>query len=169
MSNLATSQANDPAAQAALLARQMDASFDWRRLNALRDRWPHRLIVKGLMRPDDVAEAFSIGVDAVVLSNHGGRQLDDALSPLEVLTQIEGAQGDLLIDGGIRRGSDVVKALALGAQGVLLGRAPLYGLAVGGEDGAFDVLQMLKAEIESTMAHLGAPTISDLTRDLVLM
>lgn len=167
MANLVTAQATDPAAQAALLARQMDASFGWRRLEALRDRWPHRLIVKGLMRPDDVTRCFSIGVDGVVLSNHGGRQLDDAASPLEVLDRIREPNGDVLIDGGVRRGSDVVKALALGAKGVLLGRAPLYGLAVGGEEGAFAVLEMLKAEIDLTLAQLGVPAIADLNRDLV--
>lgn len=168
MANLASSQASDPAAQAALLSRQMDAGFDWRRLRQLRERWPHRLVVKGLMRSDDVGGCFDLGVDAVVLSNHGGRQIDDAVSSLEVLEGLPGGRGEVLVDGGARRGSDIVKAVALGASAVLLGRAPLYGLAAGGEEGAFDVLGILKAEVESTMAHLGASSIGELDRELIV-
>ena len=117
LENLASATAIDTQAQAALLKRQMDTSFDFEALKALRDRWPRTLVVKGLLAPSDVERCFALGVDGVVLSNHGGRQLDHAPAPMAVLPDImKTAPGALLIDSGFRRGSDVVKAIASGAR-----------------------------------------------------
>jgi len=116
--------------------------------------------VKGILEPSDALAAFSHGVDGVVVSNHGGRQLEGAPSALERLPAIVDAVGDrisVFIDGGVRRGSDIAKAVALGARAVLLGRAPLYGLAVSGPRGAAEVLAILHAEFETTLRLLGVP------------
>ncbi len=152
--------------KAALLKRQMDASFDWQALRRLRDRWPHRLLVKGILAPDDALACLEIGVDGVILSNHGARQLDDAIAPIDVLAATRHAceaRGTLLMDGGIRRGADVVKALALGADAVMLGRATLYGLAAAGEAGATHVIEILKDEIDRTLAMLGCRSVAELS------
>lgn len=146
---------SDPNTQAALLSRQMDASFTWDDLKRLRDRWPRRLLVKGVLHPDDAARAVSLGVDAVVLSNHGGRQLDAAPAPISVLPQFSTLSAPIILDSGIRRGSDVVKALSSGARAVMVGRAMLYGLAVGGEEGVIDIIRLLQNEIGRTLALTG--------------
>lgn len=154
LANLASVDAADAESQAALLSRQMDASYDWSALARLRDAWPHRLLIKGVLHPDDARDAFALGVDGVILSNHGGRQLDGAATALDVLPRVvEVAQGrPVLVDGGVRRGVDVLKALALGARGVLLGRAVQYGLAAGGEAGATRALALLRQELDRAMA-----------------
>ncbi|MEK6424869.1 MAG: alpha-hydroxy-acid oxidizing protein [Burkholderia gladioli] len=155
--------------KAALLKRQMDASFNWDDLRRLRDRWPHRLLVKGILAADDARACLALGADGVILSNHGARQLDDAIAPIDVLAatrracEAGEAHGALLIDSGIRRGTDVVKALALGADAVLLGRATLYGLAVAGEAGASRVIAILKDEIDRTLAMLGCRSVAELS------
>lgn len=165
MANLSSHEAMSPAAQAALMSRQMDASFDWDDLKRLRDRWPRTLIVKGLLDPRDAARCFDLGVDGVILSNHGARQLDDAPSPLDVLqnTVVRAGTGHVMVDSGFRRGSDVVKALALGASLVLLGRAVLYGLAACGRTGVDDVIGMIKAEMDCTLAQIGCASVMDLS------
>lgn len=165
MANLASASALSPAGQAALMSRQMDASFGWDDLKRLRDRWPRTLIVKGLLDPEDAARCFELGADGVILSNHGGRQLDGALAPLDVLqdTVTRVGSGCIMADSGFRRGSDVVKALALGARLVLLGRAVLYGLAARGRPGVDDVLRMMKTEIDGTLAQIGCASARDLT------
>lgn len=165
MANLSSPEAMSPAAQAALMSRQMDASFGWDDLKRLRDRWPRTLIVKGLLDPGDAARCFELGVDGVILSNHGARQLDGAPSPLDVLqdTVARAGSGCVMADSGFRRGSDVVKALALGGQLVLLGRAVLYGLAARGRPGVDDVLGMMKAEIDCTLAQIGCASVTELT------
>lgn len=155
--------------KAALLKRQMDASFNWQDLRRLRDRWPHRLLVKGILAADDARACLELGADGVILSNHGARQLDDAIAPIDVLAATRracdagDARGTLLMDSGIRRGADVVKALALGADAVLLGRATLYGLAVAGEAGASRVIAILKDEIDRTLAMLGCRSVAELS------
>lgn len=166
MANLKGAQALSPAAQAALMNRQMDTSYGWDDLKRLRDRWPRTLIVKGLLDPADAARCAEIGADGVILSNHGGRQLDGALSPLEVLAETADRvkSAAVMVDSGFRRGSDVVKALALGARLVLLGRAVLYGLAADGRDGVDDVLRMLTSEIDGTLAQLGCRSVQELAR-----
>lgn len=160
MANLATDTVTDPNTQAALLSRKMDASFDWDDLKRLRDRWPRRLLVKGLLHPDDAERAVALGVDAVVVSNHGGRQLDIAPAPIDVLPRFSVVNAPIIIDSGIRRGSDIVKAISLGASAVMIGRAALFGLAVGGEQGVVEVIELLRREIDRTQALLG-------TRELV--
>lgn len=169
MANLATSEVSSPAAQAALLGRQMDASFDWDDLRRLRDRWPRKLIVKGILDPAEAERCFALGVDGVILSNHGGRQFDGAPSPIEVLGDAVArcGTGCVMVDSGFRRGSDVVKAVALGARLVLLGRATLYGLAAAGRRGVDDVLSMMKAEIDCTLAQIGCASIEGLAPDYV--
>lgn len=169
MGNLEALAAADPVARATLLSRAMDASFGWDDLKRLRDRWPRRLIVKGLLDPEDVARAEAAGVDAVVLSNHGGRQLDGAPAPVAMLPAARARSTlPLVVDSGIRRGSDVVKALALGASAVMLGRAVLYGLAAGGEDGAFTAITLLRAELDRTLALAGRASLADLSPSMVL-
>jgi (S)-mandelate dehydrogenase len=163
LENLSSASAVDTEAQAALLKRQMDTSFDFEALKALRDRWPRTLVVKGLLASADVQRCFALGVDAVVLSNHGGRQLDHAPAPIAVLPEIKDrAPGALMIDSGIRRGSDVVKAIASGAKAVMLGRSLLYGLSAAGEAGVSEVIRIFIDEIDRTMALIGCSDISKL-------
>jgi 4-hydroxymandelate oxidase len=128
------------------------------------------LVVKGLVRPDDARRAVDHGAAGVVVSNHGGRQLDTAIPSLRALPDIAAAVGDrilVMMDGGIRRGTDILKALALGARAVMVGRPVLWGLAVDGEAGARRVLELLLAELDLAMALAGAPRIADITRDLI--
>ena len=166
--NIASAQATDVNSQGALLARQMDASFSWDDLKRLRDRWPHRLLVKGVMNAEDARRIIDCGADGVILSNHGGRQLDGACSPIEVLPDVAATiNKPILIDSGFRRGVDIVKALALGASAVQLGRTTLYGLGARGEDGAFEVLSLIKTEIDRVLALMGCASILDLSRQYV--
>jgi (S)-mandelate dehydrogenase len=144
--------------QAAVMSRQMDMSLQWADIAWVRKHWRGPVIVKGLLGSDDSRRALQHGVDGVVVSNHGGRQLASAPSPLERLPEIVDAVGDrmhVFIDGGVRRGSDIAKALALGAKAVLLGRAPLYGMAARGPQGAAEVLALLRREFETTLRLLG--------------
>ena len=134
-------------------------------IRELRKRWPRTLMVKGILRPADAAHAVECGADAVIVSNHGGRGLDTAIATIDALPGIIDAVGDratVLMDSGIRRGSDIVKALSLGAKAVLSGRPCLYGLAVGGKAGAAQVLDMLHHELLTTMGQIGCPTIDKL-------
>ena len=168
LANFASDQVEDTELQAALMSRQMDASFSFADLKWLRDLWPHKLLVKGLSRPEDAARCMELGADGVILSNHGGRQLDSAISPMETLAStVSRVSGPVLVDSGIRRGSDVVKALALGAKAVLLGRATLYGLAAAGPKGVEAVLEIFMDEIDRTLAQLGCPSVSKLSSDYI--
>lgn len=154
--------------QAALMARRMDASFDWEALARLRDGWRGRLVVKGIMRLDDARRCIELGADGVVLSNHGGRQLDDVDAPIDLL--LDGPPdigGALFVDSGIREGADAAKALALDADAVMLGRAVLYGLAAAGEAGALEVIDLFKQDLVRTLTLLGCPSLRALSRDLV--
>ena len=162
MANLAADGATSLEAQTALLRRQMDASFDWDALARLRDRWPRRLLVKGVLDSDDVARCFTLGVDGVIVSNHGGRQIDSFRAPIEALPGLVG-RGPVLMDGGLRRGADIVKAIAAGAEAVLLGRSVLYGLAADGEAGAALAIRILKDEIDRTLALIGCASVDELT------
>jgi (S)-mandelate dehydrogenase len=148
------------------LTAQSNAGLDWDAIARLRDRWNKKLVLKGLIAVDDAEQAARLGADAIVLSNHGGRQLDGEIAPLDALPAVVAAVGsklEVMIDGGFRRGTDIVKALALGARAVLLGRAPLYGLAAGGPAGAARALDLLASEIDRTMALLGARSVSELS------
>jgi len=144
---------------------QMNRRLSWDTVARIRDRWPRRLIVKGVLTVEDVVKAAELGVDAVALSSHGGRQLDWAVAPLDVLPEARRAVGDrlaLLVDGGIRRGSDVLKAMALGADAALVGRAVLYGVAAAGRPGATRALAILRQEIDRGLALLGCPSVREL-------
>jgi (S)-mandelate dehydrogenase len=150
---------------------QMDRALSWRTVARIRERWPRKLVIKGLLSVEDVVHAADAGADAVVISNHGGRQLDWAVSPLDLLRTAREAVGDriaILVDGGIRRGSDVIKAVALGADAVLVGRAALYGVAAAGEPGVNRVLDILREEIDRDLGLLGANSVAAVTPDLLL-
>jgi len=139
-------------------------SLNWDDLRELRRMWPHRLLVKGILHPQDAVLAADCGADGVVVSNHGGRNLDGAVSPIEVLPEVVDAVGKrvaVLVDSGFRRGSDVVKALALGAHAVMIGRATLYGIAAGGEPGARRALAIFREETDRVMALLGCRSVAD--------
>jgi (S)-mandelate dehydrogenase len=147
------------------LGRQHNAALNWDDVAWLRDLWPRTLIIKGVNSVEDATLAARYGADGVVLSNHGGRQLDGAVSPMEVLPEVAAAlKGRLtiMLDGGFRRGSDIVKALLLGADAVLLGRAGLYGLGAGGGPGADRAIEILKTEIDRVIGLLGTDSIAGL-------
>lgn len=142
-------------------------SVSWDDLKELRKQWKGRLLVKGILHPDDADKAIAAGADGIIVSNHGGRMLDHAIAPIDALTPIvDKVDGrvPVLIDSGFTRGSDIVKALALGAATVLVGRAPLYGVAVGGRAGAERVIALLSDETKRVMGLIGAPRIEDLGR-----
>ena len=149
----------------------LNDSLTWDDLRELRKLWPHRLMAKGIMTAADAVLAADCGVDGVIISNHGGRVLDSAVAPIEVLSEVVAAVGQrttVIVDSGFRRGSDIVKALALGAKLVLIGRATLYGIAVGGEAGAVRAITLLAEEIERTLALIGCRTIAELTAGHVI-
>jgi (S)-mandelate dehydrogenase len=155
---------------ASTVGKGYDASFDWDRLRQVRDRWPGRLIVKGVSRGDDAARLIELGCDAIVVSNHGGRQLDGARATLRALPEVVSAVSGRVpvwLDGGVRRGGDVAKALALGAHGVLLGRATLYGAISAGEAGAQRALDILREELQRTLQLCGVSSVNELNSDLL--
>lgn len=160
----------DDPSDVAKIVGLLDASTVWKDVAWLRDLWPGKLIVKGITEADDVEEAVRIGVDAVSVSNHGGNQLDEACSAISCLPAVaEAARGRLtvLLDGGIRSGQDVLKALALGADACLLGRVHLYGLAAAGEAGVEKALAIVRRELEVSAGMTGLARISDVSRDVV--
>ena len=140
-------------------------SMSWEDLKELRKIWPRKLIVKGIQHPEDAKLAIHYGADAIVVSNHGGRVLDSSPATIDILPRIVehvNQQATILIDGGFRRGSDIIKALALGADAVLLGRAPLYGTASAGQTGAERVLGLYKNEIDRVLGLIGCQDVNDL-------
>jgi len=145
----------------------LEPGLQWEYVTELRDRWDVPIVVKGLVTAEDALLACQHGAAAVVVSNHGGRQLDGAIASLEALPEIVEAVGDraeVYLDGGVRRGSDVVMALALGARAVLVGRPALYGLAFGGAKGVQQVLEILRDEVENALALLGCRSPGEVTR-----
>lgn len=151
--------------QAAFLAGQIDSSLTWSDLDWIRARWSGKVVVKGVMTPGDAAQAAECGASAIIVSNHGGRQLDGTISTIKALPAIAQAVGDrteVLLDGGIRRGGDVIKAISLGASGCLLGRAYVHPLVAGGEAGLSAWLAALKAEMITTLALMGLTSIAEL-------
>ena len=152
------------------VGREMDAGLDWEYIKRLRDEFPGKLLLKGVERPDDAERAVRVGCDGVVVSNHGGRQLDGAAATLDALPQVSRAVGSkltVLLDGGVRRGVDILKARALGAQAVLTGRATLFGAMAGGEPGARRALEILSTELVRAMQLCGVPTVDQIGPDLV--
>ena len=145
----------------------LNDSLTWDDVRVLRKLWPHTLMVKGILHPQDAVLAADCGADAVIVSNHGGRVLDSSRAPIEVLPEVVEAVGKritVIVDSGFRRGSDVVKALALGANAVLIGRAPLYGTAVAGEAGAARAIEIYRDEIDRVLALIGCPSVADQPR-----
>jgi isopentenyl diphosphate isomerase/L-lactate dehydrogenase-like FMN-dependent dehydrogenase len=140
-------------------------NLDWDEVAALRDRWNGKFVIKGVMRPDDAGRALALGADGVVVSNHGGRGLDCAAATIDALPGVVAAVGGkmaIFVDGGVLRGSDVVKAIALGADAVLIGRAICYGLAAGGEAGAGRALDLLASEVRRTMGLAGCRNVAEI-------
>jgi isopentenyl diphosphate isomerase/L-lactate dehydrogenase-like FMN-dependent dehydrogenase len=149
------------------LGRIVDASIGWRDLEWLREMCPLPLLLKGVLTGEDATLAVEHGVDGIVVSNHGGRQLDGVAASLDALPEVldaAGGRAEILLDGGVRRGTDVLKALALGAKAVLAGRATVWGLAVGGEQGVARVLRLLQAEIALGLTLLGCSNPAEVTR-----
>jgi len=151
--------------QAGNLARQIDASLNWADVDWLRRRWPGKLVLKGILEPEDATRAVAAGADAIVVSNHGGRQLDGASSTIMALPAVvEAVAGriDVLVDGGIRHGSHIAIALALGAAGISIGRPYAWGLAAGGEAGVATAISLLGAELSATLALMGIASVDAL-------
>jgi (S)-mandelate dehydrogenase len=144
-------------------------SLNWDDIRIFRDKWPGLLMLKGINRVDDALKAVSYGVDGIIVSNHGGRNMDSAAATLDMLPDIAEAVGDkatVILDSGVRRGSDIVKALALGAKCVLTGRATLYGTAVGGEAGASKAVGFIQTEMDKTMAYTGCNRVDEISTDI---
>ncbi|HKA82929.1 MAG TPA: alpha-hydroxy acid oxidase [Acidimicrobiales bacterium] len=149
---------------------QFDPGLSWRDVEWMRSEWHGPLVVKGIQTVDDARLAAQAGVEAIALSNHGGRQLDSAPAPLDLVAPVADAVGaglEIICDGGVRRGSDIVKAVALGARACMAGRAYLYGLGAAGERGVDHVLGLLDADVRRTMALVGASGVAELGRALV--
>ncbi len=153
-----------------LMIEQLDPDVGWGDVERLRGQWRGPLVIKGLLHPEEAREARARGADAVVVSNHGGRQLDGAVPSIAALPGIVDAVGDsmpVLVDGGFRRGIDVIKALALGARGVLIGRPHLWGVACAGEEGVYWVLELFRREIDRAMALGGWDDLSKIDRGVI--
>jgi len=150
-----------------LMAEQLDPSVGWSDVEWLRGQWRGPLLIKGLLHPDEARQARKLGADAVIVSNHGGRQLDGVVASLDALPEVVKAvdgRAEVYLDGGVRRGTDVVTALGLGATATLVGRPLLYGLALDGENGVARVLEILRAEVENALALLGCRSPAEVTR-----
>jgi isopentenyl diphosphate isomerase/L-lactate dehydrogenase-like FMN-dependent dehydrogenase len=156
----------DPAAHAVM---RRD-SLSWDDIKIFRKMWPGILMVKGINRPDDALRAVEHGCDGIIASNHGGRNMDSAVASIDALPEIAeavGGKATVLLDSGVRRGSDIAKALALGAKAVLTGRATLYGTSVGGEAGAAKAISVLRKELDNTMVYCGCNSVDEITPDIL--
>ena len=164
-------EASDIKTLAGRMQSLLDPAMSWKDVDELRKAWKGPLIIKGLLHPDDAREAVNRGVDGLIVSNHGGRQLDDAISEIAALSPIvKAVDGKIpvMVDGGFRRGSDIVKALALGAKLCLIGRPHLWGVSVAGEAGVSHVINIYRQEMTRTMGLLGANTIADIRPDMII-
>ena len=151
---------------------QFDPQLDWKKVQRIRDQWGGKVILKGILDADDARMAVDAGADAIVVSNHGGRQLDGALSSIRMLPQIVKAVGDrteVHLDSGIRSGQDVLKALAMGAKGTFIGRSYLYGLGAMGQAGVSKALEIIQKELDISMALCGVQKATDLSREQLLV
>ena len=163
--------ARGTAALSEWMGSQLDNSLTWKDIAWLRDRWPGKLVLKGVLDPADAREAVATGVDGLIVSNHGGRQLDSAPSTIAALPRIVEAvagRSEVLLDGGIHCGQSVLKALALGARGCLIGRAYLYGLAALGERGVSLALEILRDELKVSMALAGTAEVRTVGRHILV-
>ncbi len=163
---------SDASSLGAWTAEQFDPSLDWTKVEKLMEQWDGKVILKGILDAEDAKMAAKLGADAIVVSNHGGRQLDGALSSIRVLPEIMDAVGgdvEVHLDSGIRSGQDVLKALALGAKGTYVGRAYIYGLGAMGQKGVRTSLEVIQKELDTTMALCGERKVSDLGRHNLLV
>ncbi|HXW74237.1 MAG TPA: alpha-hydroxy acid oxidase [Steroidobacteraceae bacterium] len=154
-----------PIGASTVIPRLFDATISWDDLAWIRELWRGKLLIKGVLAVADAERAAALGVDGIVVSNHGGRQLDSCVAPIDVLPEIARAVGTrlaIIVDSGFRRGTDIVKALALGAQAVMVGRATLYGLIAGGQPGVERALAILTSEIDRVLGQLGCNSVADL-------
>ena len=162
----------DPSSLSTWTAEAFDESLDWDRIREFRKMWDGPLIIKGIIDPRDALEALNVGADAISVYNHGGRQLDGALSSIRALPAIMDAVGDKIevhLDSGIRSGQDVLKALALGAKGTYIGRAYVYGLGAMGEAGVTKALELIHKELEVSMALCGRTDVTKVDRDILMI
>ena len=165
------SDVSDMTSLSAWTAQQFDPALSWDDVAWIKERWGGKLIIKGIMDPEDARLAVRSGADALIVSNHGGRQLDGALSSIAALPAIVDAVGgqiEIHLDSGIRSGQDVIKALALGAHGVYIGRAFLYGLGAMGEAGVTKCLEIIRTELDLTMAFCGLRDIRDVSKEILI-
>jgi L-lactate dehydrogenase (cytochrome) len=156
---------------AAWIAQQFDPALSWKDVDWIKNIWPGKLILKGILDVEDAKTAVSLGADAIVVSNHGGRQLDGAPSSISMLPRVADAVGseiEVLFDGGIRTGADIMRALALGARACLIGRAYIYGLGAGGQAGVAKAIDILKKELDVAMALTGTNRVSDIGREVIV-
>ncbi|GAB4387515.1 alpha-hydroxy acid oxidase [Albidovulum sp.] len=163
---------SDPASLSAWTAEKFDPALNWDKIRKLMDMWGGKVILKGILDPADAEKAVAAGADAIVVSNHGGRQLDGALSSIRVLPHVVAAVGDrteVWMDGGVRSGQDVLKAVGLGARGVMIGRAFVYGLGAMGEAGVTRALELIQRELDTTMALCGETRLADVGRHNLLL
>ena len=163
---------SDPSSLSAWTAEKFDPALNWDKIRKLMDMWGGKVILKGILDPEDAARAADIGADAIVVSNHGGRQLDGALSSIRMLPEIASAVGgrtEVWMDGGIRSGQDVPKARALGATGTMIGRAFVYGLGAMGEKGVTTALEVIRKELDTSMALCGERDIARVGRHNLLL
>ncbi|OAN70646.1 alpha-hydroxy-acid oxidizing enzyme [Jannaschia sp. EhC01] len=162
----------DPGSLSSWTAEAFDPSLNWERIKEFRSWWDGPVILKGILDADDAKEAINVGADAIVVSNHGGRQLDGALSSIRMLPTIMDAVGDKIevhLDSGIRSGQDVLKALAMGATGTMIGRAYVYGLGARGQQGVTDALEVIQKELSTSMGLCGERDVANLSRDNLLI
>ena len=165
------SDVSDMTSLSAWTAQQFDPALSWNDVAWIKERWGGKLIIKGVMDPEDARLAVRSGADALIVSNHGGRQLDGALSSIAALPAIVDAVGseiEIHLDSGIRSGQDVIKALALGAHGVYIGRAFLYGLGAMGEEGVTKCLEIIRNELDLTMAFCGLKDVRDVSKEILI-
>ncbi len=163
---------SDASSLGAWTAEQFDLTLDWKKIEKLMEMWGGKVILKGILDAEDAKMAAKVGADAIVVSNHGGRQLDGALSSIRMLPQIMDAVGDKLevhLDSGIRSGQDVLKAVAMGAKGTYIGRAFVYGLGAMGQKGVTTALEVIQKELDTTMALCGERSVTDLGRHNLLV
>ena len=163
---------SDPSSLSSWTAEAFDEALDWDRIRQFRKMWDGPLIIKGIIDARDAREALNVGADAIIVSNHGGRQLDGALSAIRALPEIMDAVGDKIevhLDSGIRSGQDVLKAIAMGAKGTYIGRAFVYGLGAMGEAGVTKALEVIHKELDVSMAFCGHRDIADVTRDILMI
>ena len=163
---------SDPASLMDWTAQQFDPTLDWEKIKQIKDEWGGKVILKGILDAEDAKMAMNVGADAIIVSNHGGRQLDGALSSIKALPAILDAVGDKVevhMDGGIRSGQDILKAVALGAKGTYIGRTFIYGLGAMGEAGVTKALEVLHKEMDISMALCGHRTMDEVSRDTLLI